>query len=145
MMPRIKRFLYENGGPIIMVQVENEYGASACDHKYLEWMRDETSSYVDDKAVLISNDIDFDNDIKCGTIQNVLEGSNFGVGKFSIFITFIFLKFGRQRKVQMILYKSMKMSLGVSTVVGQHFENINGTGLCTTANFIRDGRHIGKH
>jgi len=26
LMPKIKPLLYQNGGPVIMVQVENEYG-----------------------------------------------------------------------------------------------------------------------
>lgn len=42
-MPKMERFLYENGGPIILVQVENEYGAyNKCDKVYLNWLRDET-------------------------------------------------------------------------------------------------------
>lgn len=42
-MPRLQRFLYENGGPIILVQVENEYGVSKLyDKIYLNWLRDET-------------------------------------------------------------------------------------------------------
>lgn len=42
-MPLIQPFLHANGGPIIMVQVENEYGVSKiCDRLYLNWLRDET-------------------------------------------------------------------------------------------------------
>lgn len=42
-MPRLQKFFYGNGGPIIMVQVENEYGVSKkCDKVYLNWLRDET-------------------------------------------------------------------------------------------------------
>lgn len=42
-MPLIQPFLHANGGPIIMVQVENEYGVSKiCDRNYLNWLRDET-------------------------------------------------------------------------------------------------------
>lgn len=42
-MPLIQPFLNANGGPIIMVQVENEYGVSKiCDRNYLNWLRDET-------------------------------------------------------------------------------------------------------
>ena len=80
-MPRINRFLYGNGGPIILVQVENEYGVYGCDHRYMAWMRNETHHYVGDKAVLFSSDIRFDG-IKCGKIHDVLEGSNFEIGKY---------------------------------------------------------------
>lgn len=42
-MPKLERFMYENGGPIILVQVENEYGVfKKCDKVYLNWLRDET-------------------------------------------------------------------------------------------------------
>lgn len=42
-MTKMQKFLYGNGGPIIMVQVENEYGSYfACDLEYRVWIRDET-------------------------------------------------------------------------------------------------------
>lgn len=44
-MPRFERFYYENGGPIILVQIENEYGVSKlADRNYLNWLRDETGT-----------------------------------------------------------------------------------------------------
>lgn len=81
LMPRFENLLYENGGPIILVQVENEYGAFECDRKYSAWLRDETQKYVGDKAVLFTNDINRDADVKCGKIENVLATLDFGVGK----------------------------------------------------------------
>lgn len=43
LMTKMQKFLYGNGGPIIMVQVENEYGSYyACDDQYRVWLRDET-------------------------------------------------------------------------------------------------------
>lgn len=80
LLPRLQRFLYGNGGPIIMVQVENEYGAFACDNKYSIWLRDETKKYVADNAVLFTNDIIRDADLKCGKIEDVLATLDFGVG-----------------------------------------------------------------
>ncbi|KAL3066749.1 hypothetical protein OYC64_016654 [Pagothenia borchgrevinki] len=36
LLPMIKPYLYQNGGPIITVQVENEYGSYfACDYNYM--------------------------------------------------------------------------------------------------------------
>lgn len=81
-MPRIERYLYGNGGPIIMVQVENEYGAFRCDNEYSKWLRDETLKYVSDKAVLFTNDIVNDQHLKCGKIENVLATVDFGFGNF---------------------------------------------------------------
>lgn len=81
LLPRFERFLYGNGGPIILVQVENEYGAFECDKEYSLWLRDETKRYVGDKAVLFTNDITRENDLKCGKIENVLATLDFGTGK----------------------------------------------------------------
>lgn len=80
LMPRMERYLYGNGGPIIMVQVENEYGAFGCDTKYQHYLRDETSKYVRDKAVLFTNDITNEAHVKCGKIENVLATIDFGFG-----------------------------------------------------------------
>lgn len=47
-MTKMEKFLYGNGGPIIMVQVENEYGSfAACDSNYSLWLRDETREFND--------------------------------------------------------------------------------------------------
>ncbi|TMW52323.1 hypothetical protein DOY81_002580 [Sarcophaga bullata] len=79
LMPRMQRFLYGNGGPIIMVQVENEYGSfSACDRDYLNWLRDETAAYVQDKALLFTTDIPNER-IKCGKIEGVFATTDFGI------------------------------------------------------------------
>jgi len=83
MMPRLQRFLYGNGGPIILVQVENEYGAFHCDNQYSLWLRDETEKYVGNNAVLFTNDINRDQDLKCGKIENVLATLDFGVANKS--------------------------------------------------------------
>lgn len=84
LMPRIDKYLYGSGGPIIMVQVENEYGAFGCDTKFREIMRDETVKYVNDKAVLFTNDIP--TDIECGKIPNVLATLDFGKGEFQDYV-----------------------------------------------------------
>lgn len=76
-------YLYENGGPIIMVQVENEYGVRIdCSKDFRNWMRDETDKYVKDKAVLFTNDIKDEAYMKCGKIDNVLATTDFNVGEF---------------------------------------------------------------
>lgn len=84
LMPRMERYLYGNGGPIIMVQVENEYGLFSCDQKYKEWMRDEVLKYVGDKAVIFTNDYQYEDVAKCGKIDNVLATIDFGPGKKDI-------------------------------------------------------------
>ncbi|XP_030559801.1 beta-galactosidase [Drosophila novamexicana] len=77
LMTRIVPYLYGNGGPIIMVQVENEYGSYfACDLNYRNWLRDETQNHVKDNAVLFTND--GPTVLRCGKIQNVLATMDFG-------------------------------------------------------------------
>ncbi|XP_068155532.1 beta-galactosidase isoform X2 [Drosophila tropicalis] len=77
LMSRIVPYLYGNGGPIIMVQVENEYGSYfACDLNYRNWLRDETESHVKNQAVLFTND--GPDVLRCGHIQGVLATMDFG-------------------------------------------------------------------
>ena len=41
LLPKLRPYLYENGGPIILVQIENEYGSDkACDHDYMNYLYD---------------------------------------------------------------------------------------------------------
>jgi len=41
LLPLVKPLLYQNGGPVIMVQIENEYGSlGKCDKVYMRWLRD---------------------------------------------------------------------------------------------------------
>lgn len=80
LMPRMEPYLYGNGGPIIMVQVENEYGSFyVCDKKYQNWLRDETERYVREKAVLFTNDGPAQ--VRCGKIEGVLATLDFGACK----------------------------------------------------------------
>ncbi|EDW03037.1 beta-galactosidase [Drosophila grimshawi] len=81
LMPRLKHLLFGNGGKIIMVQVENEYGAyHACDHDYLNWLRDETDKYVENKALLFTVDIPNER-MHCGKIDNVFATTDFGIDR----------------------------------------------------------------
>lgn len=78
-MPRIEPFLYGNGGPIIMVQVENEYGSYACDDDYKNWLRDETEKHVNGKALLFTTDGPYR--VACGKIDGVFATIDFGAGR----------------------------------------------------------------
>ncbi|KAI1304946.1 Beta-galactosidase [Halotydeus destructor] len=55
-LPLITPLLYSNGGPVIMVQVENEYGASFCDLEYIGWLRDAFRQYLVDDVILFATD-----------------------------------------------------------------------------------------
>ena len=56
LLPKIRPLLYSNGGPVIMVQVENEYGFHACDKEYLRILTGYTKKYLVDQVVLHSTD-----------------------------------------------------------------------------------------
>lgn len=77
LLPRIAPYLYGNGGPVIMVQVENQYGQYGCDEKYMGWMRDEIHKYIGDNAVMITNNLPNPMHIACTKIENVLATLDF--------------------------------------------------------------------
>lgn len=80
-MTRLESYLYGNGGNIIMVQIENEYGVyHECDANYLIWLRDETIKHVGDKAVIFTTDIPNDR-ITCGKIPDVFATIDFGIDR----------------------------------------------------------------
>lgn len=77
LMPRIEKHLYGNGGSIIMVQVENEYGSfGVTDQQYKLWLKNLTEHYVSNKAVLFTND--GPSQTPRGIIPNVLATLDFG-------------------------------------------------------------------
>lgn len=81
LLPMIKPLLYQNGGPIITVQVENEYGSYfACDYNYLRHLTQLFRSHMGDDVVLFTTDgagVDF---LKCGSIQGLYATVDFGPG-----------------------------------------------------------------
>lgn len=75
---KVTPYLYGQGGNIIMVQVENEYGVfAACDSNYMEWLRDETRKYVNDDALLFTVDIPNER-FGCGVVSGVFATTDFG-------------------------------------------------------------------
>jgi beta-galactosidase len=84
LMPRLEKHWYGNGGNIIMSQIENEYGSlNICDKKYLNFLRDETEKYVNDKAVLFTVDMPYGNALECGQVDNVFVTTDFGINSAS--------------------------------------------------------------
>ena len=61
LLPMIKPLLYENGGPIIMVQLENEYGSYGlqtgyCDIAYGIYLRNLVRKYLGPKVLMYTTD-----------------------------------------------------------------------------------------
>ena len=69
-----------NGGPIITVQVENEFGFyTSCDKEYTAWLRDLFQRYIKDKAVLFTTDGPGDGSLGCGKIEGELQSGGSGI------------------------------------------------------------------
>jgi len=68
----------QNGGPIIMVQVENEYGTWGSDSKYMEMMRDNIRQAGFDKAQLLR--CDWSSNFQRYKLDGAVNALNFGAG-----------------------------------------------------------------
>lgn len=81
LLPKIRPLLYHNGGPIISVGVENEYGSYfACDYAYTSYLRDLFRKHLGNEIVLFTTDGPGDNFLKCGKIDQVYATIDFGTG-----------------------------------------------------------------
>lgn len=56
LMPKLVPLMYVNGGPVIMVQVENEYGSYGSDTLYVAHLRDVFRAYLGPDVLLYSTD-----------------------------------------------------------------------------------------
>ncbi|XP_069766236.1 beta-galactosidase isoform X2 [Narcine bancroftii] len=81
LLPMVKQFLYQNNGPIIAVQVENEYGSYfACDYDYLRHLLKLFRHYLGNEIVLFTTDGAGEEYLKCGTLQGLYATVDFGPG-----------------------------------------------------------------
>lgn len=68
LLPKISPLLYENGGPIIMVQIENEYGSYGNDKVYLHHLVRLAKLHLGDDVILYTTDGGTRETLKKGTI-----------------------------------------------------------------------------
>lgn len=78
LLPKLKPMLYKNGGPVITVQIENEYGSYGCDFEYNAFLRDKVIEYLGSDVVLFTTDGWGDDNLKCGKVDNVFATVDFG-------------------------------------------------------------------
>lgn len=79
LLPKMKPLLYENGGPIISVQVENEYGSyPACDGAYMSHLKDKFRQYLGPNVVLFTTDGASLGFLKCGYTEGLYATVDFG-------------------------------------------------------------------
>lgn len=77
LLPKLVPLQITQGGPVIMMQVENEYGYYGDDTRYMEWMRDEMLEYGVE-VPLISSDGPFEETLSCGKVDGIQVMGNFG-------------------------------------------------------------------
>ncbi|MBD2870852.1 beta-galactosidase [Paenibacillus sp. IB182493] len=85
LLPRLKPLLCTNGGPIIAMQIENEYGSYGNDARYLEYLR-EGMVKRGINVLLFTSDGPTDAMLQAGTVPGVLATVNFGSGPKEAFV-----------------------------------------------------------
>lgn len=79
LLPKLKPLLYRSGGPIILVQLENQYGSSGgCDRNYTEHLFRTASQLLGNETVFVTADAPNDSALKCGGIDGCLATVSFG-------------------------------------------------------------------
>nr|XP_015097208.1 beta-galactosidase-1-like protein isoform X2 [Vicugna pacos] len=77
LLPKIYPWLYHNGGNIISIQVENEYGSyRACDMNYMRHLAGLFRALLGDKILLFTTD--GPEGLKCGSLQGLYTTVDFG-------------------------------------------------------------------
>ncbi|KAK8782258.1 hypothetical protein V5799_016403 [Amblyomma americanum] len=78
LLPMIEPFLYKNGGPIIMVQVENEYGHldGFCDPKLMEFMLSLQERLLGKDVVMFRTDAPVMSRYECDKVRDILVAGN---------------------------------------------------------------------
>ncbi|NXH29692.1 GLB1L protein, partial [Myiagra hebetior] len=95
LLPKIKPHLYQHGGNIISVQVENEYGSYyACDHGYLRHLLGSFRALLGSEVLLFTTDSTRAEELRCGTLQGLYATVDFGPGSN------VTEAFGAQRRVE---------------------------------------------
>ncbi|NXK62189.1 BGAL galactosidase, partial [Sylvietta virens] len=95
LLPKIKPRLYQQGGNIISVQVENEYGSYyACDYGYLRHLLGSFRALLGSEVLLFTTDSTRAEELRCGTLQGLYATIDFGPGSN------VTEAFGAQRRVE---------------------------------------------
>jgi len=80
LLHKIKPSLYNNGGAVAMVQIENEYGSYfACDRTYTASLRDQVRQVLGQEVVIYTTDGGADYFLKCGAVPGVYATIDFGI------------------------------------------------------------------
>ncbi|XP_028797629.1 beta-galactosidase 17 isoform X1 [Neltuma alba] len=82
LLPKLVPFLYDNGGPIIMVQIENEYGSYGNDKAYLHHLVNLARGHLAHDVILYTTDGGSREHLEKGTIRGdaVFSAVDFSTG-----------------------------------------------------------------
>ncbi|VIO97720.1 Uncharacterized protein BM_BM5835 [Brugia malayi] len=79
LLPILNPYLLKNGGPILMVQLENEYGSHyACDQIYLKRLSEIVRYHLGPDVIQYTTDGSAESYLKCGTLAGVYPTIDFG-------------------------------------------------------------------
>ncbi|MQM00502.1 hypothetical protein Taro_033237 [Colocasia esculenta] len=83
LLPKLVPLLYKNGGPIIMVQIENEFGSYGYDHSYLHQLVALAREHLGDQVILYTTDGGSWDLLRRGTIpgEDVFAAVDFSTGE----------------------------------------------------------------
>ncbi|CAN8004545.1 unnamed protein product, partial [Ixodes hexagonus] len=76
LLPMLRPMLYKNGGSVIALQFENEYGSHGCNSTYLTALYDMFKKHVGDDVILFTDDYWSGLYPKCGGIKDVPKAAN---------------------------------------------------------------------
>ncbi|KAL1438019.1 hypothetical protein MTO96_048474 [Rhipicephalus appendiculatus] len=78
LLPMLVPYLYKNGGPIIMFQVENEYGHldNGCDPKYMEFMLTLQEKGLGKDVVMFRTNFPIGRRFECDKVRDILVAAN---------------------------------------------------------------------
>uniref|UniRef100_A0A673L5H2 Beta-galactosidase-like n=1 Tax=Sinocyclocheilus rhinocerous TaxID=307959 RepID=A0A673L5H2_9TELE len=95
LLTKMRPWLYQNGGNIISVQVENEYGSYfACDYNYMRHLHTVFRLFLGEDVILFTTDGNTDKEMICGTLEGLYATIDFGTD------TNITAAFIRQRRFE---------------------------------------------
>jgi len=81
LLPMLQPYIIQNGGPILITQLENEYGSFGCDLDYKIHLRDKVQQYFGKDHVLYTTDGGFSEQmVKCGSVEGAYATVDFGPG-----------------------------------------------------------------
>lgn len=83
LLPKVAHLLYENGGPIIMVQIENEFGSYGDDKAYLHQLVALARKHLGNDIILYTTDGGTQDTLEKGTIpgEGVYSAVDFSTGE----------------------------------------------------------------